>query len=130
MQKPEGVTQSTDGYYYGSDGRYCEDCWRVIPKYVDFNLGLVSPESDDPKGNAGKWREIEMGASEYSRKVRQPLRKAVCLDCYLLAFARVYPNAKLPELSRSVRVTTQFEDPEPISETVYVPDPMKDPAYS
>ena len=121
-----GISQGADGFYYGGSGvRHCEDCWRPIPRYIDFPLGLVSPESDgDRGGNFGKHRIVAMSASEYSREVREPLRKAVCLDCYFMAFERFYPGAALPELSRLVRVTTEYLDPEPIAEPVYVGDPM------
>lgn len=125
MEMPEGVEQQTDGYFYKDGRRQCEDCWKPIPWYVDFPLGLVSPESSSPHGPTfGKHRMIDMAASEYSRQTCEPLRKAVCLDCYNLAFKRCYPGVELPELSRMVRVTTQYLEPEPVQESDFVPDPM------
>ena len=111
---PDGVSQQWDGFYYRDGVRYCEDCWEPIPKYVDFPLGLTSPESDgDRTGNFAKYRMVNMAATAYERQVREPLRKAVCLDCYNEAFQRFYPGAILPELSRQVRITTQYEQPLP-----------------
>lgn len=121
---PEGVEQQWDGFYYKDGIRYCEDCWKPIPKYVDFPQGLTSPESDgDRGGNFAKHRMTMMAASHYERLVREPLRKAVCLDCYNMAFMRFYPGAPLPELSRLVRNTVQYLEPEP-EPVAFVPDPM------
>ena len=124
MDKPEGVTPQDDGFFYKDGRRYCEDCWAPIPQYVDFPQGLTSPESDGDKGgNFAKRRKIDY---HDKKDVWEPLRKAVCLDCYNLAFARVYPGAELPELSRMVRVTTEHAQPEPIatSSIAYIPDPL------
>lgn len=89
---PSGATLSADGFFYHASGRrLCEDCWQPIPRYVDFPLGLTSPESHKP-------RALSLGVSETGGELggMEQLPKAVCLPCYLLAFMRVYPEAELP----------------------------------
>lgn len=97
---PADARQMPDGFFYkqvdDKQALVCEDCWRIMPRYVDFPQGLTSPESDgDPSGNYAKKR---LTAVEGMQAV-EPLRRAVCLDCYFEAFQRVYPDATLPELS-------------------------------
>jgi hypothetical protein len=83
---PAGVTLGGDGFFTNRNGhRVCEDCWQPIPRYVDFPLGLTSPESHKPRAT-----HVD------SHAAYEQLRKAVCLPCYLLAFMRVYPEAELP----------------------------------
>lgn len=119
---PPDAHQDAQGFYVRADGiRLCEDCWQLIPAYVDFPVGLVSPESDgDAGGNFAKRRpfvvEGKVGV--------EALRKAVCLPCYLAAFARVYPGAIPPDLSPMYRETHQREAPPP--PLVSVGDPLQD----
>ena len=100
MERPKHVQQGADGFYYGDVGttqvRFCEDCWQPIPRYVDFPVGLASPESDGDKG--GNFAKYRMTAIE-GKDAREALRKGVCLPCYFDAFRRVYPGAALPDLS-------------------------------
>lgn len=87
---PAGVTyQPANGYYYRGSLKVCEDCWQPIPRYLDFPEGLVSPESDSKHRLA--MIEGKVGHEQ------QP--KAVCLPCYLAAFARCYPDAPAPDFS-------------------------------
>lgn len=100
MEKPENVSQRADGFYYTKRGdmdvRTCEDCWKPIPRYLDFPQGLTSPESDgDAGGNFAKTRSMGVEGKEG----REALRKAVCLPCYNKAFKRTYPGHPLPKLS-------------------------------
>jgi hypothetical protein len=100
---PDGVTLGADGFFSRMivrDGvsmpvRVCEDCWETIPRYIDFPLGLTSPESDL---GAGKFRQAVVDG----KIAAEHLPKAVCLPCYLDAFARMYPGATLPDLRRDV----------------------------
>ena len=124
MDKPENVTQSGDGFFYTRIDnrmvRVCEDCWEPIPNYVDFPHGLTSPESDgDAGGNFAKKRT----ASVEGKNAVEPMRKAVCLDCYFYAFMRVYPDAALPELSGLQRTESIAPPPEPEVEAVFVGEP-------
>jgi hypothetical protein len=106
------VTQRADGFFYHVESvpdpvtggtntvqtLVCEDCWQPMPRYIDFPKGLVSPESDgDGGGNFIKSRLVAMETNE-PKMGREHLQKAVCLPCYLAAFQRVYPGAKLPTL--------------------------------
>lgn len=107
-EKPIDVSVGVDGVYFRTvattdrDGnitqvqvRVCEDCWQPIPQYVDFPRGLVSPESDgDEHGNGIKQRYTAVGP----KMGWEHVSKVVCLNCYLAAFARVYPTAPLPTL--------------------------------
>jgi hypothetical protein len=96
---PEDVSQSTDGTYLRGGLRVCEDCWQVIPRYVDFPRGLVSPESDgDHGGNFAKRRPMAVA----DKMGVEALQKVVCLGCYLAAFDRMYPGAKAPTLRSDV----------------------------
>lgn len=109
--RPDDVTIGGDGYVTRPivrDGmthhvRVCEDCWRSIPRYVDFPAGLVSPESDGAGGTVPKWRPgtVETDSPERAAGVEH-LWKVVCLPCYLAAFARVYPEASRPAFSADV----------------------------
>jgi hypothetical protein len=112
---PADVHLGADGFFSTSitrDGtslhvRVCEDCWRPIPRYVEFPFGLSSPESDT------KVRVTNVdgkGGIEH-------LLKAVCLPCYRLAFARVYPGAALAEFCADV-----VGDGEPIAPPAPAPD--------
>lgn len=103
LEQPADVFPVADGTYARHivrDGaqlavRVCEDCWRTMPRYVDFPAGLVSPESDgDHQGNFAKTRQTTVG----DKLGVEHLRKVVCLDCYYAAFQRFYPGAALPEL--------------------------------
>jgi hypothetical protein len=104
---PSNIFQQPDGFYYRRDGettaRVCEDCWKPIPKYIDFPQGLTSPESDgDSNGNFAKRQRTSIAVEAGYREVWEPLRKCVCLPCYNAAFQRVYPGARLPDLSGRV----------------------------
>lgn len=93
MAAPEGITLSGDGHFYTAmvrDGepsvvRVCEDCWQPIPRYIDFPVGLTSPESDKVRAT-----HVE------DKAALEHLSRAVCLPCYLAAFARAYPEAPPP----------------------------------
>lgn len=100
IEKSESAVQRADGFFYikynDVDVRVCEDCWKPIPRYVDFPQGLTSPESDgDQGGNFAKTRSTSVEGKEG----KEAMRKAVCLPCYNKAFKRVHPNAPLPKLS-------------------------------
>jgi hypothetical protein len=88
------------GTAYQETVRVCEDCFVIIPNYVDFPRGLVSPESDgDAGGNFAKTRPttvLDKPGLEHQQKI-------VCLPCYLRAFQRVYPGARVPKLNADVR---------------------------
>lgn len=109
--RPADVTIEGNGAFSRSiqrDGvthnvRVCEDCWQNIPRYVDFPAGLISPESDGDGGTVPKWRPstVETDSPERAAAVEH-LWKVVCLPCYLAAFARVYPDAGLPDLRADV----------------------------
>lgn len=131
---PDGVTMGSDGVCFRNVDvldannlrttitvRVCEDCWCVIPTYIDFPRGLVSPESDgDANGNGAKTKLQAVGDSGKMGMAHLP--KVVCLSCYLAAFSRVYPNAPLPELRGDATETVQAHAPEP-SATIYVAEP-------
>lgn len=131
---PDDVTPTVDGYFTRHilrDGqpvavRVCEGCWQVIPRYVDFPLGLTSPESDgDAQGNGAKVRRIVMETNDPQGGVEH-LRIALCVPCYLAAFQRVYPGAKLPDLSVDVVGDgAPIEAPPPPADETFVPDPLK-----
>lgn len=98
----------------------CEDCWEAIPSYLDFPNGLTSPESDgDAGGNFAKTRIEAIGSEGKMGMAHLP--KVVCLPCYHLAFARVYPGAALPELRDLIRVT-RAAIPSPVPD-VYIEAP-------
>ncbi len=98
----------------------CEDCWKEIPRYVDFPNGLVSPESDgDAGGNFIKRRMASTGGGTgipdgavYEGWEHQ--QKVVCLSCYRNAFNRVYPGKPWPNLrgDYTVRYPEVFKEPE------------------
>lgn len=101
--KPDYAIQAPDSTFYRHiyrDGervalRICEDCWGIVPRYVDFPRGLVSPESDgDAGGNFAKTRPSVVVEKDGIER----LQKVVCLPCYNAAFQRVYPGAALPDL--------------------------------
>lgn len=119
-----GRAMRADGFFYdvidGKNQRVCEDCENPIPRYKDFPHGLTSPESDgDGSWNQGKKRH----AFIEGKSAIEPLSKAVCLDCYLKAFARVYPTASLPEFSRTLIDGTEAYSPDEIPELVFIGDP-------
>lgn len=110
--QPRGIIERGDGKFYrvrirlsadgsstSTDTPVCEDCWHEIPRYQLFPRGIVSPESDgDGHGNFVKARSIINGTTDAGepRRSTEALQKVVCLPCYLKAFARVYPKARLP----------------------------------
>jgi hypothetical protein len=133
-EQPADVRQLADGFYYhvenipdpvtgGTNTKQtmvCEDCWQPIPRYIDFPKGLVSPESDGDEGvNFIKHRMVAMETNE-PKMGMEHLQKAVCLPCYLEAFARVYPGAKLPKLRDEC---TKTVSPEPVVEVGHAADP-------
>ncbi len=108
---PSDVILGADGFFSRTitrDGRahsvrVCEACWQNIPRYVDFPAGLISPESDGDGGAVPKLRvETVETDSPTRRQAAGHLWKAVCVPCYVDAFARVYPTAPLPVLNTSV----------------------------
>lgn len=108
LQVPPDVQLGGDGFFTRPilrDGathnvRVCEDCWQNIPRYVDFPFGLTSPESE---GDVPKQRPAVVETADPDRApALEHLLKAVCLPCYLAAFARVYPEAGRPDLSDAV----------------------------
>lgn len=121
--KDVSVTQAADGFYYREGQRLCEDCWQPIPRYVHFPLGLVSPDSDgDAGGNFIKSRPSAVEGKEGL----EHLRKAVCLPCYVRAFARWYPGAELPDLDPTVleqRVPIPVSELQPIAPDVSIGEP-------
>jgi len=123
VEQPENVTQSGDGFFYARIEnlmvRVCEDCWSPIPNYIDFPHGLTSPESDgDQGGNFAKKRKSAVEGKD----AFEPLRKAVCLECYFTAFSRVYPGAALPDLSPLQR-NAPAPPVEPEREAAFVGEP-------
>lgn len=108
---PSDVIAGADGFFSRTiqrDGRthnvrVCEDCWQNIPRYLEFPAGLVSPESDGDAGAVPKLRMDTVDTdSPKRRQAAAHLWKAVCVPCYLAAFARVYPGAGLPTLNQAV----------------------------
>lgn len=108
---PADVTLGADGFFTRTitrDGqthnvRVCEDCWRNIPRYVDFPAGLISPESDGGGGATPKLRMDTVDTDSPKRRhAAAHLWKAVCLPCYAKAFARVYPGSQLQPLNDAV----------------------------
>lgn len=97
-RKPADLAQAADGYYYREGRRVCEDCWQVIPRYVDFPLGLVSPDSDGMGGNFAKTATLVVEGKEGTWHQAM----SVCLPCYLAAFKRWAPDAALPEFNEAV----------------------------
>lgn len=97
---PAGVRLSGDGFFTTTilrdgasmDVRVCEDCWQPMPRYLDFPMGLTSPESD---------AKVRRATVEGKAGIEH-LRKAVCLPCYVEAFGRVYPTAPRPEFRDEV----------------------------
>jgi hypothetical protein len=94
---PEGVRYNPGNSFYYRDvmtstglqsRKVCEACWTLIPRYVDFPEGLVSPDD----------RKSRMTTVE-GKVGRESQPEALCLPCYVEAFARVYPGAALPEFS-------------------------------
>jgi hypothetical protein len=118
MEKPK---MSGDGFYYTADGRkLCEECWHVIPRYVDFPQGLTSPESEiDASGSYAKKRMTSIEG----KPAVEPLRKAVCLACYFKLFEATNPGVELPELSNMVLPDAHAYTPEPTIESPFVPEP-------
>jgi hypothetical protein len=108
---PPGTQRDGYGFYTDPDGcRLCEACWQPIPAYVDFPVGLTSPESDgDAGGNFAKRRYSVVEG----KAAVEALRTAVCLPCYLAAFQRVYPDTPLPDLNPEYRDVRVSEPPPP-----------------
>lgn len=111
VQPSADVTVGADGFFtrpITRDGathhvRVCEDCWQNIPRYLDFPAGLISPESDGGNGVVPKLRPGTVDTDSPLRAAAaEHLWKALCLPCYLAAFARVYPEAPVPDLRADV----------------------------
>jgi len=105
-EPPDDVYQSADGFWYrhflmpsGVQGaqRVCEDCWQNMPPYLNAKLGFVSPESE------GKYTSVSIVGEHCNHKGVMPMQKAICRECYLAAYHRVYPNAPLPDMSGELR---------------------------
>ena len=105
----------------------CEDCWKDIPKYVDFPRGLVSPESDgDRAGNFAKHRQVAPPHELQNKDAMatEALQKAVCLKCYLKAFQRFYPGIKPPKLRADVyQVKDIGKIEQPVTEVEFAGEP-------
>ena len=90
--KVEAEVKKVDGRFLKKEGDtwvlLCSDCKKVMP-----NSGFVSPESSE-------MRHITIGDKNTS--AIEALEKPVCLECYYLAFKRVYPNEELPKLSSDI----------------------------
>jgi hypothetical protein len=119
---PGDVTVQADGFFSRRilrDGvahqvRVCEDCWKIIPRYVDYPAGLVSPESDGANGTVPKWRPGTVETENPDRSAAAyHLFKAVCVPCYIAAFHRVYPEATLAPMSEMVIGDGTPIEPEP-----------------
>lgn len=108
-----------------TDVPVCEDCWRDIPKYVDFPRGLVSPESDgDAGGNFVKHRPTMLDGAFGPLQATEAVQKSVCRECYLEAFRRVYPKARIPNLRSEVhRVEDVKKIEQPVTEYEFVGAP-------
>lgn len=108
---PSDVTLGADGFFSRTitrDGRshnvrVCEGCWQNIPRYLEFPAGLISPDSDGDAGTVPKLR-IDTVATDNPKRAQATahLWRAVCVPCYLEAFALVYPGAALPVLNDAV----------------------------
>ncbi len=117
-EQPADVIERGDGLFYREqhatmpDGsvqtshlRVCEDCWQLIPRYMDAPNGWVSLDSDgDRNGNFPKHRKIFNGVKDNGepRESTEAVQKLVCLPCYLYGFARWYPGIRLPPLNDAV----------------------------
>jgi hypothetical protein len=134
------ICQPFDGKYYRREQRdeengaisntdylVCEDCWKDVPKYVDFPRGLVSPESDgDRGGNFPKHRQKAPPEplQNVNAMATEAMQKVVCLECYLLAFKRFYPKVKPPALRSvvyEVKDYSRIEQPSMVVESA--PEP-------
>lgn len=111
VKPPADVTVGGDGYFTRTitrDGqshnvRVCEDCWQNIPRYVDFPAGLASPEGAMEHSDVPKVRAANVATDNPRRSGGlEHLLKAVCLPCFMAAFARVYPNGPMPTFSDKV----------------------------
>jgi hypothetical protein len=104
-QRPPDVVQDVgDLYWYRTltvtkpDGetitvrrRACEDCWKSIPQYVHNAGGFVSPESDmEIPGR--KTRTLTLGSRHDGSAIQgvETTPRAVCRECFLLAFHRMH----------------------------------------
>lgn len=135
VKPPEGVTVGGDGMFGRTivrDGveqsvRVCEDCWKTMPRYVDYPQGLISPESDGAGGAVAKMRPLLVETEDKDRGMSlEHIRKAVCVPCYLAAFSRVYVGAKLPRLSTDV-IGDEPEVVVPDVPGIFVPGPKPVP---
>ena len=108
---PADVIQGADGFFSRTiqrDGRshnvrVCEGCWQNIPRYIEFPAGLISPESDGMGDTVPKLRLDTVATDNPKRsQAAAHLWKAVCLRCYLEAFARVWPGVPAPPLNPAV----------------------------
>lgn len=137
-RKPAAVIQQADGFCYQPDRqmqpdgtvvvewvRVCEDCWQVIPRYVDFPQGLTSPESDGYPDIGFSLAKTRPTAVEGKAAI-EPLRKAVCLPCYQAAMERCYPGATFTALSDLVYPPAVRMRPEPEPPLISVPGPRMD----
>jgi hypothetical protein len=73
-----------------------------------------------------KMKEIFSSGVSQPKSGNEPLRKAVCLPCYITAFEHTYPNAERPTLSPLIRTSAMPPDPpEPEHEYIFVPEPKE-----
>lgn len=121
VPKPS-IAMAADGFFYLDGKRLCEDCWQPIPLYVDFPLGLTSPESDGTPGMNYADAKRRQTAVEGKDGI-EALRKAVCLPCYQAAFRRMYPHSNPSALRTDVIPPAVKFTPEPEAPMVHIPEP-------
>jgi hypothetical protein len=80
----------------------CEDCGvDPMPRYDGVVAGFVRPtpaRSNGQRQNSDEKRQLDFNQSEPGKTDVVGVEAAVCRECYLKEFARVYPGAELPRL--------------------------------
>jgi hypothetical protein len=80
----------------------CADCGvDPIPACISVPVGFVRPTGarhNGQKQNQDEKRQLDFNQSEPGKTDVIAVEAAVCRDCYLKEFARVYPGAELPRL--------------------------------
>ncbi len=59
----------------------CEECWEIMPNYVEAPSGYVSPDSNV---------KLRTTMTDGHASV-EAIEKCVCYDCFLIVYARVTP---------------------------------------
>jgi cation diffusion facilitator CzcD-associated flavoprotein CzcO len=83
----------------------CSDCNQPIPKYAGVPAGFVKPtpaRSNREKQTREEKQQLDFSQSEPGKTDVIAIEAAVCKECYLKEFARVYPGAQLPRLPAPV----------------------------